>query len=304
MFDNLVPILGAPWEERDYLCHFIGTGPAILAGAGISGATSLAGGKKGASAATQASQLQYAAALQALALQQQIRQQNVDELQPFIDFGRGRIPALESRMDDLSRPIDTTLPQFTFQPTMAQLEQTPGYQFTREQGLNAEQARLGAMGLGRSGSAVRGAGQFASGLAAQTWPQVFNANLAQFQTNTNNLLAGRTMDLQQRQQIYNILAGPVGIGLGAAGTLAGSNVNMSNQIASTITGAGAAQASGVVGAANALTGGITGAGNALGGALTNYGMLQYALGAQQPGVYGSNYGAGQNVYTNPYGGLG
>src|SRR5262245_58653318 len=124
----------------------MGLGPFILGAAGLQGATSLAGGKKGASAATDAAQIQSQAAMAALAEQKRVRDQNVGILSPFVDYGTGGIPALTSALDQFTQPIDTTLPQFqevmpqfaglpqfTFpvpgMPTEASLEQTPGYQF-------------------------------------------------------------------------------------------------------------------------------------------------------------------------------
>jgi len=295
---ELAPILGYQPSFPNEL-NIIGTGPAILAGAGISGATSLAGGKKGASAATDAAQLQFQAAEQNIALQQQIRQQNVNELQPFVDYGAAGIPDLVSRMGALTSPIDTSLPSFTFQPTMADLINTPGYQFTLTQGLEAEQARLGAMELGASGSAVRGAGQYAAGLASQTWPQVFNANLSSYQTNINSLLAGRTMDLQQRQQILSMLAGRVQTGLSAGGALAGANLQSGSAIGSAITGAGAAQASGVVGSANSLIAGLQGAGSAVGSGLTTNALLPLILQNAGGNTLGINADPGLAYMQNP-----
>src|SRR5215831_354344 len=265
-----------------------GLGPFILGAAGIQGATSLAGGKKGASAATSAAQIQAQAAQQSLALQAEIRKENVGELQPFVDIGRAEIPSLAKLADAWSGAgaVPTDLPKFTFQPTMADLEKTPGYQFTLQQGLNAEQAKLASMGLGSSGSAVRGAGQFASGLAAQTWPQVFAAQLQEYQQNVQSTLASRQQELGQRQQIYNQYAGLVGTGLSAAGALAGSNIQSGAAQSQAITQAGAAQASGVVGAANALTAGLTGVGNAAGSAIGNYTQLAIAQALLQKGGLG------------------
>src|SRR5215467_4198373 len=243
-----------------------GTGAAILAGAGIQGATSLAGGKKGASAATQAAQLQAQAAQQALQLQALTRAQNVGVLQPFVNFGTSALGALGDLMGPLTTSTPTNLAPFTFQPTMADLEGTPGYQFTLQQGLRAAQNSLSSMGLGKSGPAVREATSTATGLAASTWPQVFNAEQSSYQTNTNSMLASRTMYLQQLQQIYNMLTGNVNVGLQGASALAGVNQAATNQMASAVTGIGTAQASGVVGSANALTGALGGVGSAAGGA--------------------------------------
>src|SRR5215469_3939519 len=98
----------------------IGTGAAILGAAGIQGATSLAGGKKGASAATQASKLQAQAAQQALSLQALTRAQNVGAFQPFLNFGTAALDVLQQNMGALTTSAPTNLAPFTFQPTMAQ----------------------------------------------------------------------------------------------------------------------------------------------------------------------------------------
>src|SRR5215471_3200034 len=320
----------------------IGIGAAILGSAGIQGATSLAGGKKGASAATDAASIQAQAAMAALEQQKQVRAENVGILSPFVQYGTGGIPALASTIDQFAgQPVPTDLPQFqevmpqfsgippfTFpaptMPTKAILEQTPGYQFVRDQSLLGAQSRIAAVGQGRSGPAIQTGAYTAGGIASSIWPQVFQANLATygaelqkaqtnagfltqtygenlagyqarqgaFLANVQNLLAGRTMDLQQRNQIISQLAGRVGTGLSAGGALAGSNLQYANAAGNYITGAGAATASGIVGGANALTAGLTGVGNA---ATTGVGQyLGYNL-AQQ---YLNNQGANPNY--NPF----
>jgi hypothetical protein len=273
---------------------------AVLGGAGLQATSSLAGGKKGASAATQAANIQAATARQALALEQAKFQTTQQQIQPFLDFGTGQLPALGGALQNLTSPIDTSLPQFTFQPTAADLAQTPGYQFTLQQGLEAEQARINASGLGSSGSAIRGAGQYAAGLASQTWPQVFQAKQSEYQTNINSLIADRTMNLQQRQQIINQLMGGVNVGQQAAGTLAGVNTAASQQQASTITGIGAAQASGVVGSANALVGGLQGVGSAAGGAASNLALINALQGPGTSFNVPPGYG-GYSTAANYYG---
>src|SRR5215469_14363943 len=105
---------------------------AILGSAGIQGATSLAGGKKGASAATNAAQLQ----------QRDIAQTIQGYVQPFINYGTNALGSLSAAIPSLTAPIDTSLPSFTFQPTMADLAQTPGYQFTLQQAELAGQNAL------------------------------------------------------------------------------------------------------------------------------------------------------------------
>jgi hypothetical protein len=293
------------WEEDRHICHFIGAGTATLLGAGISAGGAATSGKKGASAATQAAQIQAQAQMASLALQQQIRQQNVQELQPFIDYGQGGIDQLKAFVSGPgSAPIDTTLPSFTFQPTQAQLEQVPGYQFEKAQALDAEQANLLAMGRGPGSATAAGAASRAASLASTDWQSIYNQQQSQYQTNINSLLAGRTMNLQQKQQIANILNQRVGgVGLPAAGALAGANLASGQAIGSAITGAGAAQASGVVGAANALSGATTAGANALGGGLQQYALLN-ALGSggmssfNQPYTAAGGYGWGPSSGTS------
>jgi hypothetical protein len=60
------------------------------------------------------------------------------------------------------------------QMTQAQLEQTPGYQFTRDQGLKMTQSAAAARGLGVSGASLKGAATYATGLANTTYKDQFN----------------------------------------------------------------------------------------------------------------------------------
>src|SRR5215471_3754880 len=215
MDEFLVPILGEGKWAQPRLCSFlgIGAGTATLLGAGLQAGGAAAGGKKGASGATQAANIQAAAAMAALQQQQQIRQQNLDILSPFVDFGKNNLDNLQVVTNAFGQEQPTALPtfdeKFTFQPTMAQLEQTPGYQFQRQQALWAAAGPLAA--AGRGGWAPIGTAEsVASGLAASNWQNVFNAEQGAYQTreqaflaNTQNLLAGRTQELQQRQQILS-----------------------------------------------------------------------------------------------------
>lgn len=282
-------------------------GPFILGAAGIQGATGLASGKKGASAATQAAQIQAQAQMAALQLEQQKYQITQGQVQPYVDYGTSGIPALQAFVSGPgTTPIDTSLPTFqpyqggvftppapfTFQPTMAQLQNVPGYQFQSQQARDAGLGQLIASGRGTGSAAIAGVTDLANQFAATNWKDYYNAmlqtyntnyNAAQnafttnfgagqqaYQTNVASLLSGRTMDLQQLQQIANILQGRVNTGASAIQTQAGLTAQLVPQMASAITGAGTAQASGVVGAANALTGGLQTVGSAAATGVQNY----------------------------------
>jgi hypothetical protein len=178
----------------------IGTGASAAAtgGAGLGGwgtAALLGGGSViagllGASAAQDAAQIQADAAKQAAQATQYQYQQTRADLLPYQAMGINATNALTSAMG-LQAGMDPSksLLLSSFNPTMAQLEATPGYKFSLLQGLDAAQNNMAAQGLGRSGAAAKGAINYAEGLAGTTYQQQFQNALA------------------QKSQIYNMLAG-------------------------------------------------------------------------------------------------
>jgi len=130
----------------------------------------------------------------------------------------------------------------TFEPTMEQLEKTPGYQFSLSQGTKAAQNAAAARGHGSSGNAIRGGIDYATGLASTT----FNDQLKNY--------------MNQNLQAYNMLMGPSQMGVGAATTLAGGAMNlggeMMNNLQNAYTNVGNTIGAGTMGAANAQSQGI------------------------------------------------
>lgn len=180
-----------------------------------------------------------------------------------------------------------------FNPTMADLENTPGYKFTLNQGLQAVQNGYAAQGLGTSGAALKGAAQYASGLASTTYNQQLQNYLQQNQQRFNDLLAGQTQAMGATQNVGNILQGANTqafnesqanqqmainqlLGLGTIGANAGAQTATSgvqSQIAANqlAVGGAQAQAAGITGAGNALAAGQVGSANALAGAFGGIG---------------------------------
>jgi hypothetical protein len=148
-----------------------------------------------------------------------------------------------------------------FNPTMGQLEGTPGYQFALQQGLEATQNSFAGQGLGGSGNAARGAANYAEGLASTTYQQ-------QFQN-----------DLAQKAQIASLLLGPTQIGAGAAGNLANSALGFGGDIAQSQVGIGNAQA----GMWNTIGGSIGGLGNTM----MQMAMMSQLFGGGGGGMYGN-----------------
>lgn len=193
---------------------------AAVVGAGALGAVgSIVSGGMQAGAAEHGADLQYQASKEAAA-----------RLQPFADVGQKAIPTIYGLLGipgaDGGLPSTTQMQSF--------LENTPGYQFTRQQGLEATQNGFAGAGLARSGAAMKGAAQFTTGLANLTYQQT---------------LANYT----------NLLANSQSAAAGQGGALIG--------------GANAA-AAGLIGSANAWSGGIQGATSNIGNAAINYAALQ------------------------------
>lgn len=325
------------WAEDRHLCH-IPVGAAILGGAGISGATGLIGGKKGANASTQAANIQAAYGRQALGLQQGVYQQIQSNLQPFLDYGTGGITDATNYLTGaFQQPVDTSLPSFsfpqftgqppapfTFQPTQAQLDNVPGYQYQKQAALDAEQANLTSMG--RTGTATaQGAAQTANNVAGANWQNYFNAQLQQYEaglqgfqtdlskyttnfntassayaSNINTLLASKNLTLAQKQQVLAGLTNRVGMGLSASSIGSNVGIQASNQLGNTLTSnIGAPLAAGTVGAANANIAGLQNIGQA-----ATTGAGQYAGFQTLNQLYaGQALGAGGNQNFNVDSGL-
>ena len=143
------------------------------------------------------------------------------------------------------------------------MQNMPGYQFQRQQGLEAAQNGFAAQGLGSSGSAMKGAAQYANGLANSNYENFFNNNMS-----AANL--GANAATLQSQNSANL-------------TTAGANALMGGSTnAASLGMAGAtATAAGQAASANAMGNGISNAGNAL----TQYGMIKLN------GMYGQGGGS-------------
>lgn len=145
---------------------------------------------------------------------------------PYNQAGQAATNALTAQLPGLTAPISVD---------QATLNQTPGYQFSLNQGLKSVQNSAAARGLGSSGAAMKGAASYATGLADNTYQNQFNDIL------------------QSRQNTYNMLAGQQSQGENAAAQTGNIGSNLAQGAANSLTQAGTAQAAGLTGAANSLT---------------------------------------------------
>jgi hypothetical protein len=176
------------------------------------------------------------------------------------------------------------------QMTQADLEQTPGYQFTLNQGLKSTQSAAAARGLGVSGAALKGAATYATGLADKTYLDQFNVQQQRFgdYLNMNTAQQGNLTNQFNRLNSLATIGENAANQTGAQGTQAAATAgNYLNQ-------AGLAQAAGYQGVGNALTSGVN---NYLG-----YNAMQTALDPTTRGyVKGGSVNTNDPATGRPYG---
>ena len=243
----------------------------------IGGIASLGGSLIGAGASKSAASQQAAAAQQSAAIQQAEFQQTQQNLSPFREAGQSATNNLLNISGANGQPASAAalapygLSGLTFQPTQAQLEATPGYQFDLSQGLQGVANSNAAQGLGVSGAALKGAANYATGLADSTYQNQFNNAL----TNQTNQFS-RLMSL-------------TGLGEKASSELGSAGLDVGTNISANTIGAG-----------DATAGSLVGAGNSIGGAYGNYMGANYLSSLMRNPVTPS---AGSSGYTGNSGGF-
>lgn len=252
----------------------------------VGGVGSLVGGIVGSDASQSAANTQSDAARYTADLQNQQWQQTQKNLKPYLDLGSSAINPLLAAMGynvtknddgtytfgstDPNNPLQQRFSYADFQaPTAAQAQSTPGYQFTLDQGLKSVQNSAAARGLGTSGAAMKGAANYATGLADSTYNDVFNRALNTYNANLGKAQNTFQTNYNTAANNVNRLTGLVGSGQNAAATNGSLGAAATGNISNTLMSGANAQASGIIGGANALTNALGGIGNS---ALT-YGLL-------------------------------
>lgn len=219
---------------------------AILAGGALTAGGAVASGVIGSNAAKSAAQTQSDAATHAADLTHQQFLETENNLKPFITTGASALPAL-SKLAGGSGSADI----------LNTLKTLPGYQFQLDQGLKAAQNGYAAEGLGSSGAAVKGATDYAEGLAGTSYDKLF-------------------------RNIYDT----ANLGSSAASSLGGIGANSAVAQSNLLTSGAAATAAGQVGSANAITGAIQGGASGLGNSALIYGLNSAGMFGTPPAANG------------------
>lgn len=242
--------------------HLPGSRRHIPAGAAVVAGGSVLGGLIGAGGSKSAANTQAAAAQQAAQLQYSMYQQTAARLQPWVTTGQAAntqlagLLGLSGYQASGVGGLGTGSLVTPFQPTMAQLSQTPGYQFTLQQGLQAVQNQATSLGQGGgvlpggglagSGPEAKGMANYATNLASTTYQQQFQ----NYWTQLNN--------------IYNMLSGASTTGANAAAGVGQAGATAAAGAGNALQAAGAAQAAGTVTATNQLGSSLANAANLYG----------------------------------------
>jgi hypothetical protein len=272
-------------------------------GAGIYGAAAPQAAGIYGNASTLAQQLQAQAQQQAYGTQLGIYGNTASALSPFMNIGQGAMSQLGRILgigSGTNGPDNSAL--------FSALSNSPGYQFSLQQGLNAVNQSGAARGLLNSGATIKNATQYGQGLAQSTLgtylQNLFSlgqsgqnaaGTLGQIGSNTGSQL-GVTLLNGANGQANSLLAGAQG----QAGSILTGAQGQSDSLLRGAGGAANALYSGTAGQAdsllqggNAAGSGILGSSMALTGGLNqglNNSMLAYQL-SQQNGGY--TYPGGQ-----------
>lgn len=286
----------------------------LAAAIGVSAVAGIAGSVIQGGAAKDAANTQVQGEQAAAAVQEDMYNKTAANLAPYNTAGQSATTALSSTAP-YQAPAPYVAPTaynpgtFSFQPTMAQLTATPGYQWALGQGLESTQNSFAARGLGSSGAALKGAANFSTGLASQTYQNMFTNALGSYQANTTAGQNAYNTNVQAQQNAYNtnLQAGQFGynanvsrlqnianLGENAAAMTGQAATTTAGNIGATYVGAANAAAGGTIGAANAAASGL----GSIGSALTTNAFLQnYNPVATAGGSLGAQigYGGGEDM---------
>lgn len=266
----------------------------IAAGIG----SSIIGGVSQASAAKNAASAQESAAQQAQQLEQQNQTSGVNfQNQEWTAQQQAEQPYQKLGQTSANAYANLIKNPFTA-PTLAQAQQTPGYQFNLQTGTQAIDENAAATGNLMSGNTGRALTQFGQGLATTTYQQAYQNALNQYTTNLNAAGQGVNTGLASTQQLGQF-------GQSAANNLSNLYLQGGQQQASQLNNYGAAVASGDIGSANAYSNMLNGSANAItqGAILNGIANLSPAADTALPAADTASYNpniAIANGPPNPY----
>lgn len=215
----------------------------VLAGATIASAGI------GALASNSAAKTQANATDQATALQQQQFATTTANEAPYVGAGLPALTAIQQGLglapgDTPGTPNGSLLTAYNTPAfTAADLQETPGYKFQVEQGLNAVENNASVGGIG--GNTLKALTNYAEGAAGSDYWNEYNAYVARQQ-----------QALQAQAQKFGQLQTIAGSGQDAAAGLGALGAATATNIGNNITSGASATSAGQIGVANAASGAV------------------------------------------------
>ena len=207
----------------------------------------------GAQAANNASNAEVNAGNNAISYENKGLATQTGNLSPYMQAGSSSISQLMRALQSGQFGAGSVPNAPTFQaPTLAQAQQTPGYEFTAQQGSKGILEGAAAAGGAISGGTLKSLDQYNSNLANTTYGNVYNQALQGYGAN----LSGYQANLGAQQQMYNQLFAPSQLGAQTAESLNSNIGQNSYNVGNLMTGIGNAQAAGYMGIFNNLNSGI------------------------------------------------
>ncbi len=201
----------------------------------------ITGTNQQADAATQAASTESNASEYAANLTAQAQKQLVADLAPYSALGQTASPAILQMLgiNNAGQSTGNTALTTPFSFNASNLDQTPGYQFTQQQGNKAVNNQAAASGLTMSGAQLKGIDSYNTGLADQTYNQQYSNALNTYNTNYN-------VQQNKLQSLMSLL----GVGQNSAAQTGVSGVSSAGSVGNQLTAGATATAAGQTAAGN------------------------------------------------------
>lgn len=224
--------------------------------------SSLVGGILGSQAATSAANAEQEGAKQAESSIQQDQTSALGAQNTALTNIQGAEAPYQSLGQTGANNMANLINQGFQAPTLAQAEQTPGYQFELQQGTQALDENAAANGTLMSGNTGVALQQYGQNLASTNYQQAYQNALNSYMTNLGAAQSAAGLGLSSTGQLASA-------NMGVAGNTANIDMNAAQQMSQQYNNAAAARASGYLGSANAWS-------NAAGGMAA--GLASFATG--------------------------
>lgn len=208
-----------------------GIATAVVGSAVVGAYASKKAGDAQADASREASDAQVTANRETIEFQREVFEQQREDNAPWREIGEQSLKQLQAGVKaGRFRPGEFN---FNFQ-------ESPGYQFRRQEGINALDASAAARGRLQSGAQARAVTRYGSNLASQEYGNAFNRAMSEYQLNAG-----------QKQQEFNQLASLANVGQVANSADQAARQNMANNVTQSTQATGNAIAQGALGAGQA-----------------------------------------------------